>query len=123
MQWYIPMTIIPGVGLLILSTTNLMLALNNEIGQLHASKKNRLSIIKKKLKQLKKLSYAISFLYVGVFLFLASVICKLLSENEVYSKNVLIAGVISVGFALVILIIYSFNAVIIRQETLAIEHD
>jgi len=29
MQWYIPITIIPGIGLIIISTSNLLIALNN----------------------------------------------------------------------------------------------
>ena len=54
MEWYIPMTIIPGIGLIILSTTNIILALNNEISNLENEKRINVSIIKSKLSQLKK---------------------------------------------------------------------
>lgn len=58
MEWYIPMTIIPGIGLLILSTSNIMLSLNNEITQLNNQRDKRIDIIVKlKLAQLKKTKY------------------------------------------------------------------
>lgn len=34
MEWYVPMTILPGIGLIILSTSNFLIALNIEIAQL-----------------------------------------------------------------------------------------
>ena len=52
-NWYIPITIIPGIGLLILSTSNLMVALSTEINTLiHNTDENDV-IINKKLIQLK----------------------------------------------------------------------
>ena len=71
------MTIIPGIGLIILSTSNIMLSLNTEITVLE----EREVILKKdiivaKLKQLKKLSISIVFLYVAILFLLFSSILK-----------------------------------------------
>ena len=34
MQWILPLTVLPGIALIILSTSNLVISLNNEITQL-----------------------------------------------------------------------------------------
>jgi len=122
MQWYIPMTIIPGIGLLLLSTSNLMLGLNNELIDLERKEECKVSIINAKLKQLKRLSIAMVFLYIGVLFFLTSgVIITAITKNEVIVLGTLILGVISVMIAIMILINYSLRAIKIRQERLRIE--
>ena len=72
MEWYLPITIIPGIGLVILSTSNILLALNREITQLEAAAQENVSIIASKLVQLKTVSFSIVFQYIGVLLFLLS---------------------------------------------------
>ena len=122
MQWYIPMTIIPGIGLLLLSTSNLMLGLNNELIDLERKEECKVSIINAKLKQLKRLSIAMVFLYIGVLFFLTSgVIITAITKNEVIVLGTLILGVLSVMIAIMILINYSLRAIKIRQERLRIE--
>jgi len=98
MAWYIPLTIIPGVALIILSTSNFTIALNAEISQMKKenSEINK-SIIKQKLNQLTKLSIAISCQYLGL------------------------SGVMCVSLSILILIFYSFKALFIRRAHLAAE--
>ena len=48
MEWYIPITILPGIGLLILSTSNFLIALNNEIKELNNDKEKYQSIVTEK---------------------------------------------------------------------------
>ena len=48
------MTIIPGIGLIIMSTSNIMLALNDEISQLEHEENKVVEIIDAKLSQLKR---------------------------------------------------------------------
>ncbi len=38
MQWILPLTVLPGIALIILSTSNLVISLNNEITQLNKEK-------------------------------------------------------------------------------------
>ena len=119
MEWYFPMTIIPGIGILILSTSNIMLTLNNEISVLKKEDKDYSTILVLKLAQLKRLSISIVFKYVGVFFFLSSGILKVIFDTREVIQKVLVAvGVFSTCFAIFILIIYSIKAVSIRQKHL-----
>ena len=121
MEWYIPMTIIPGIGLIILSTSNLMLTLNAEITQLVNSQTTSKEVIKLKLTQLKNLSISIVFQYVGVLFFLFSGIFKsVFSDSNAIPKGLLVIGVFVVSISIVILLIYSIKAVSIRQKHLNI---
>tara|TARA_B100000809_G_scaffold262918_1_gene314963 strand:+ start:2093 stop:2458 length:366 start_codon:yes stop_codon:yes gene_type:complete len=119
MEWYIPITILPGIGLIISSTSSMMLALNNEITQLEASEKRDVTVIKAKLSQLKRLSISIVFQYVGVLFFLFSGILKSIFKNgDIYLKGLLLMGVFSVSISIILLLIYSVKAVTIRQKHL-----
>ncbi len=118
MEWYIPMTIIPGIGLIILSTSNIMLALNNEITQLCKEEKKR-AIIQLKLAQLKRVSIAIVLQYIGILLFLiAGIVSSIFSLPEGVPKAFLTTGVLVISISLIILLIYSIKAVSIRQQHL-----
>ena len=114
-NWYLPITIVPGLGLLILSTSNLVVTLSNEISSMmeHSKKK---TIIAKKLKQLKLLNMAMVFFYVAVaFLLISAVIHGLYSVEKI----ALYIALMAINFALVgliSLVIYSFRAVSIRQN-------
>ncbi len=114
------MTIIPGIGLLILSTSNIMLSLNNEISQLNSQRDKRLDIIiRLKLAQLKRISIAIVFQYTGVLFFLLSGIIKsMLAESDNVAKLLLTSGVSLISLSLIGLLVYSIKAVTIRQKHL-----
>jgi len=116
MVWYIPLTIIPGVALLILSTTNLIVSLNAEITALRKEKSEEIKhIVKLKLGQLTKLSVAISFLYFAVLLLLFSGVVQGLSDiYQTVGKYLLLGSILFVTTAISILIVYSIKAVKIR---------
>ncbi len=119
-HWYIPATIIPGIGLLILSTSNLLVNLSTEIKTLIAEVTIDQDLIKQKLKQLKLLNSAMVFLYVAVACFvisaLVSGIYKSLETHFDSGIYITIVGIISALLGLIALIVYSFRAVKIRQE-------
>ncbi|WP_271769766.1 DUF2721 domain-containing protein [Aquimarina algiphila] len=120
-HWYIPATIIPGIGLLILSTSNLLVNLSTEIKTLIAEVTNNKEIlIKRKLKQLKLLNNAMVFLYVAVAFFVISALVSGVYKSTGTSFDsaiyITISGIISALLALTTLIIYSFRAVKIRQD-------
>jgi len=123
MAWYIPLTIIPGVALLILSTTNLIVALNAEITMLKKEGAVELQeIVKLKLAQLTRLSISISLLYLGVLVLLLSGVVQGLGETyQLTGKYLLMAAVLLVCAAILILIIYSIKAVRVRIKHLKIE--
>ncbi|MCL5128140.1 hypothetical protein [Algibacter sp. L4_22] len=114
-NWHLPITIVPGLGLLILSTSNLMVTLSNEIsGMIENS--NKKSITARKLKQLRLLNMAMVFFYVAVALLLISAVINGLYE---VGKTSLYTSVLAIVFALIgliSLIVYSFRAVTIRQN-------
>lgn len=121
MEWYLPVTIIPGIGMIVLSTSSIMLALNGEITQLESAEIQNIEIIQAKLSQLKRLSISIVFQYVGVLLFLVSgIINAILPDQMKISETLLLVGVIVVSVSIIILLIYSIKAVTIRQKHLKI---
>ena len=122
MTWYIPLTIIPGIALIIMSTSNFVVALNTEISLLkkEGSDQNR-SIIKLKLNQLTRLSIAISFQYLSLLLLLLSGVTQGLKEQtNTLGKAFLISGVILATLSISILIFYSIKALFIRRKHLSL---
>jgi uncharacterized membrane protein (DUF485 family) len=118
MEWYLPFTIIPGVGLIILSTSNIMLSLNDEISEYNISVMSN-SLIKKKLKKLKILSYAIALQYIGLLFFLISGLLVAFTEwLQFEGKCAIFIGVLMISACIILLVIYSFRAVGIRQQYL-----
>lgn len=122
MNWYIPLTIAPGIALTILSTANIILSLNAEISQLKKEQSPELEVvIKKKLSQLTLLSIAISFLYLSMLSLLLSGLVQVIEESVNYAgKAFLIGGVSLTILALSLLIFYSIRAVLIRRMHLKI---
>jgi len=114
-HWYIPVTIVPGLGLLILSSSNLMIALSNEIGVIISQSGNK-AIIRRKIAQLKLINRAMVFFYIGVALLLISAVISGILPDPVKSIYISIAAIISGLIGLLLLVIYSFKAVTIRQD-------
>ncbi|MEL6917834.1 MAG: hypothetical protein AAFO99_08895 [Bacteroidota bacterium] len=119
-NWYIPITIIPGIGLLILSTSNLLVALSSEIKALISEDMAASKLIERKLKQLKLLNSSMVFLYLSVAsLLISGLVSGLTSSIAVhfdYSIYITILGIACALLGLVNLIIYSYRAVKIRQD-------
>ncbi|MDH7447765.1 DUF2721 domain-containing protein [Aquimarina sp. 2201CG14-23] len=119
-HWYLPATIIPGIGLLILSTSNLLVNLSTEIKTLIIEETTKEKLIQRKLRQLKLLNSAMVFLYVAVACFvisaLVSGIYKSVETNFNATIYITIAGIASALLGLIALIVYSFKAVKIRQD-------
>ncbi len=119
-NWYVPITIVPAIGLLILSTSNLMIALSSELNDLISKKELRKLIISRKLKQLKRLNRAMVLLYLSVASFVLSGLMAGISQTSGSNSNssiyLAILGIIFAFGALINLIAYSFKAVKIRQD-------
>ena len=118
MEWYIPITIIPGIGLIIVSTSNILLELNIEITTLQSAIDENIQIIKLKLVQLKILSISIVFQYLGVLFFLLSGVSSSLFTFELLPKYLLLTGVGLLILSIILLLAYSIKAVSIRQKHL-----
>ncbi|WP_299766770.1 hypothetical protein [uncultured Dokdonia sp.] len=124
-NWYIPITIIPGIGLLILSTSNLMVTLSTEINTLiHNTDENDV-IINRKLIQLKLLNRAMVLFYIAISCLVTAALIggislKLAIETTL-ALYVIILGIIMLLFGLFWLIKYSYRAVSIRQDQFKIK--
>ncbi len=122
MDWYFPITIIPGIALLILSTTNLILGLNVELSQLADESHRYDEIIDLKIKQLKRVSRAVFWFYMGIFLFLISGMGAALTDSsEKWPQFILLAGVLSTTLAIILLLVFSIKAVRIRIQFLELK--
>ena len=126
MEWYIPITILPGIGMLIMSTTSQMMALSTEIGNYLASRCSPFEhkISDMKIKQLRRLTWSASLLYSSAACFvLSGIIGALLNESITmgWTAAVSLFGVVLVLAALTILINYGFHT--IRIRTLQHQHN
>jgi len=118
--WYLPITIIPGIGLLILSTTHLIVSLNNEMETLFEEAGLNQSLMQQKLSQMKLLTYSMSGFYISTALMVLSGLVSFSQQFEVnalvnFSSSILLAGVALIFISLLILILYSVRAVKIRR--------
>jgi len=114
-NWYLPITMIPGLGLLVLSTSNIMIALSNEIDSIIELNKGS-AIIRRKLAQLKLLNKAMVFFYIAIASLLISAILKGLFNLEETTFFISAFAVVLALIGLFSLILYSFRAVRIRQD-------
>ena len=120
MNWYLPITIIPGLGMLILSTTSQMMTLSSEIGSLLSNKCTEFQhkISERKIRQLGLLTRASALLYLATGSYVLSGILGVIFENKSIldlPSITLYLGTILVFIALTLLIVYAFRAVGIRK--------
>ncbi len=120
MEWYLPITILPAAGLMIMSTSSQMMGLSAEIGDMLSKQCTPFQhkISEMKIKQLGKLTRSITLQYVSSAFFVISGLISagvhdgMLSKGSVY---ILIAGVLMVLIALCYLAFYGFKAISIRK--------
>jgi len=118
MEWYIPLTVLPAIALIILSTSNFLMALNIEIDQLEKSKDASEWVIGQKLKQLKRLGFANILLYSSVLFFLFSALTTAISHKVILLTCLMIIAVFLFTLALIFLLVHSVKAIKIRQKHL-----
>ena len=121
-DWLLPLTLLPAVGLIIMSTTNLSSSLSNEINFfLHEKKVKFRPILQQKISQLKLLSLSLFFQYSSCSCFAISGLLGGLEGGEhamipISTLVLIIVGILGVVCALVLLIFYAFRAVGIKQK-------
>ena len=120
-NWYLPITIVPGLGLLVLSTSNLMGLLSQEIKNLISEHAEYKTLLKRKLKQLKLLNLAMVFLYASIAFFVISGLVAGLYQSTNFMGGevpiyLLLIGILCCLAAIFLLIIFSFRAVKIKQD-------
>lgn len=116
-NWYLPITLVPGVGLLILSTSNLMVILSDELSGLIKDQCKDDLIIHRKLAQLKTLNRAMVLFYIAVAcLAISGLIGSLQFKIKNSATYISVLGIVIMLLGLLSLIKYSYRAVSIRQD-------
>jgi hypothetical protein len=117
-MWYLPITILPGLGMLIFSTTSQMMTISTEVGNLLSTKWTGFEhkIADMKIKQIQRLTYAATLLYfaAGAYV-LSGIVGALMSDYTTASHVTLIVGTIALLVALCLLVFYSFRTIRIRK--------
>ena len=119
-EWYIPITILPGVGMLIFSTTGQMMNLSAEINGLLSDKcspfQHKISDLK--IAQLTRLTRSAALLYTCAACFVLSGIFgafQTISFLAGLPNVILLIGVVLLLVALCLLIVYGYKAIGIRK--------
>ena len=124
-NWYLPITLLPGIALLILSTSNLMVALSNEINNYVGSNSENYTIMTRKMAQLKLLNTTLVLFYISVaFLAISGLLGGLrtaLSLEGRIVNYISIAGLVIFLLGIICLITYSYRAVNIHQDQFKID--
>lgn len=117
MEWYIPITILPGIGMLVLSTTSQMMTLSGEVNNLLIDKCNAFDqmVAGKKIKQLGLLTRASTALYIASGLYVLSGIFAVLDTLQGVANSILYIGTLLFFIALILLIVYALRTVKIRE--------
>lgn len=118
--WVLPLTVLPGIGLFILSTTNYINALSGEIAALFEEEDCDKVLLKKKITQLTVLNTAIIMLYISGALFAVSGLVGGLGKLEHVAADqgvlaMLVLGVTSFLGACICLVTFSIRMLRIKQ--------
>jgi|AntRauTorcE11898_2_1112593.scaffolds.fasta_scaffold10484_3 uncharacterized membrane protein YqhA len=129
MEWYIPITILSGVAMIIFSTSRLWISVSEEIERMERNASNYAeSIIMQKINQLRRLNLALILQYASAFFFvIASVIGGITNWYQSADSSttatliIMFIGALLLIAALLYLVIYSTKAVQIRKEQFKID--
>lgn len=121
-NWVIPLTLLPGIGMIIMSTSHLSTATSDEINQLFRDDSCDKELIQKKISQLFLLNLAKVLLYVSIAVFsIAGLIEAIFTLQSTMHDStlriiLLIIGVATLVIATFILILFSTRKVKIKRN-------
>ena len=116
-KWILPLTLIPGIGLFIMSTVNQTNHLSNEINQLiHVKDNCSESIVRMKLKQLKRLNHSLNCFYISAMLLvITGVLGGAFELSETVSQILLVLASFILCFPMFLLTLFAFQKTKIKQ--------
>ncbi len=115
-QAILPLSLMPGVGLVIMSTVNLSVYLSQEIHTLLQQNPLDQQLTRQKIQQLKRLSQSLFCLYASAGSFLLVAISSLFENLSGFSRWGLCLGILAWLIALVLLIVFASRAIEIKQH-------
>ena len=120
-NWIFPLTILPGIGLLIMSSTNWSVAIAGEINDLLQSDECNMILLQKKIQQLGLVNRALVALYLCAALcalsgFMSGIMQYQMESSQFVATFLLCFGMVFLLVATVMLIIYAFRATNIKRQ-------
>lgn len=116
-NWIFPLTVLPGVGLLIISTTNWAIALAAEVEVLLKEEVCRVALLRQKIRQLQRLHLALIGLYLCAALFvLGGFVAAVQSSSGDLPMGLMAGGLFFLAVATGMLIDYATRAVRIKRQ-------
>ncbi len=120
-QWYLPITFLPAIGLFVMSSVHLMVAINSELDALEHRPDTPEHLLREKYRQLKRLTVVLVFFYIAAALFTISGLSTVFGFMNELSRNmlgeyILVSGVLSLLIGLTVLVRFSLKAVKIRAD-------
>lgn len=121
MEWYIPITILPGIGVLLMSSATLTVAMYGDIKGLMDQEDLDHDFLKSKISQLNLLSSAMVGFYVACALMVLAGLASGFNLPhtamwEGLTRVLMLVGVIATTISLFLLVTYSLKAVRMRRE-------
>ncbi len=122
MEWYIPVTLLPGVGLLIMSTSNLLNAISTELSVLIREWNPVMNkVIERKIDQVGLLNKSLVSLYISSASYVLAGLTGALASSgspafEKLQFGLMLTGTAAVLVGLVFLTLFSYHAVSIKRE-------
>jgi hypothetical protein len=108
-------------ALIVMSTSNILLHLNNEVILLNKEKEQYGEIIQLKLIQMKRLNWSLVLMYIGILIFLVSGVLGAITDPEnIYTVSSMVAGLLVLILAIILLIIFGFKSINIRKKHLSL---
>jgi len=119
-HWYLPITFLPAIGLLVISCTNLLISLNEEMDRLQEKGDTNTQVFHLKQRQLSRLTKATVFFYLSASFFTLSGLITAIADimpidKKIWGMTLMLIGVIALIAALMLLVIFSVKAVNIRK--------
>jgi len=121
MDWYIPITILPGVGLLLTSTSNIVNGLSQELSELIKDDCSLMrTVIIRKINQLGLINRSMVAMYLTAASYVLAGLIGGIAESLLFNVNfymllLMLIGTISILCALFLLVLYSYRAVKIKK--------
>lgn len=121
-NWVIPLTLLPGIGMIIMSTSNLSTATSDEINYLLRHQSEDKDLIQKKISQLFLLNIAKVCLYLSIMVFAVAGLIEAIftlqtpMHDSTIRTILLVFGVGTLIIATFFLIIFSVRKVKIKRD-------
>jgi len=121
MEWYIPITILPGIGVLLMSSATLTVAMYSDIKGLMDQQHINHDFLKSKVAQLNLLSSAMVGFYIACALMVLAGLASGFNLPhttmwESLTRVLMLVGVIATTISLFLLVLYSIKAVRMRRQ-------